>query len=86
MKSTRTVSKNKTSKDKQTKPKILNQKPKWQYSFATKNYEMTQIKDGVKYYVELDHKTFCRMMEECVNTFERSEWLTKNNKPLQNVK
>jgi hypothetical protein len=60
------------------KPKVWTKKPVWQYDFNTKKYEMTEVVQGVTYKAILDQLQFHRMMDKCINTVERKEWLATN--------
>lgn len=60
--------------------KILDKPPKWGYCFQSKNYQMTEIKNGIKHSVSLDSKQFYAMMDVCDDSFDREQWLIKNNK------
>jgi hypothetical protein len=64
---------------KATAKKISDKPPKWGYCFQSKSYQMTQTKDGIKYSVSLDSKQFYAMMDVCDDSFDREQWLIKNN-------
>jgi hypothetical protein len=65
---------------KATDKKTSDSPPKWGYCFQSKSYQMTQTKNGIKYSVSLDSKQFYAMMDVCDDSFDREQWLIKNNK------
>ena len=75
------------SKRKKLKKKLRNILPKWQWNPANGKYEMTETTGGITYKVLLDQMQWLRMMDKCINRFERKAWLTQNNlkpKPTKN--
>jgi hypothetical protein len=65
---------------KDTAKKISDRPPKWGYCFKSKNYEMIQTKNGITYSISLDSNQFYAMMDVCNDSFDREQWLIKNNK------
>lgn len=50
------------------------------YDFKSGRYEMLEYKAGVKYTTSLTGIQFYKMNDECINTPERTQWLSKAKK------
>jgi len=68
--------------------KELNKPPRWTYCFQTKKYEINETRNGIIYKNTLDESQWLCMMNACNDSFDREQWLIKNNKqpkPTKNV-